>query len=208
MRNRLLAVIVALAGLGGVAAIPMSAQGRVVPPHKRCPAGENDTSYCTNFCPKGRLIDGQCHIGKGEGGGFIRPEGPPTVLREELWGAEKVTSRGPALKFDVKSGINGAPGLKKLVLLLPGGLTFKDGALASISGGRHTLTAKGRKLTVVLRSARKRLNFYLKNHTMVESQKLRRELSSHQIKTLTFKVSVTDKKGRVTRLAFVVSPKP
>ena len=47
---------------------------------------------------------------------------------------------------------------------------------------------------------------YLKNHSMLETPKLRLELATGKIKTLTFHVSVTDEAGKTTALAFSVPP--
>jgi hypothetical protein len=124
-----------------------------------------------------------------------------------MWGSKKKIYRGPALKFHVKSGINGAPDLKKMVLHLPSGLTFvTKGVKAGISVGGHALKASKTSMTVTLRSALPTLYVYVKNHVMLESKKLRHELISGKVKTLTFHVTVTDAKGLATNLAFSVKP--
>jgi hypothetical protein len=226
VRNKILAVVVALAGFGAAAAIPMTAGAASTgtTPSKLCPAGVTNIAYCTNYCPQGTLVGAYCECPPGAQvsaycesggggttttgpGGTVLPQGPPTVFDWILWGAKHKIYRGPALKFHIRSGINGAPFLKKMVLHLPSGLTFSTKhAKAGISVGGHALKASKTSATVTLRTALPNLYVYVKNHVMLESSKLRRELISGKVKTLTFHVTVTDAKGLATNLAFSVRP--
>jgi hypothetical protein len=124
----------------------------------------------------------------------------PTVYDWALWGAGKRHFHGPALKFKVKRGLSGG-GLTSLTCKLPKGLTFasqaaKD-AKVSLKGLKTTKTT----LSVKLGSVGSVL-IYLKNHSMVESKTLRKEIMAGKVKTLTFNVSVTDAAGTTTKLAF------
>jgi hypothetical protein len=185
-------------------------------PSKLCPAGVTNVAYCTNYCPQGTLVGAYCETvttptttttgTTTTGGGTVNPQGPPTVFSWIMWGSKNKIYRGPALKFHIKSGINGAPYLKQLVLHLPSGLTFAKGAIAGISVGGHKLTITRNSMTVNLRTALPNLYVYVKNHMMIESSKLRHELITGKIKTLKFNASVTDLKGLVTKLAFTVKP--
>jgi hypothetical protein len=217
VRNKILAVVVALAGFGAAAAIPMTAGAASTgtTPSKLCPAGVTNVAYCTNYCPQGTLVGAYCEtVTTGTtgttttgGGGTVLPQGPPTVFSWIMWGSKNKIYRGPALKFHIRSGINGAPFLKKMVLHLPSGLTFSTKhAKAGISVGGHALKASKTSATVTLRTALPNLYVYVKNHVMLESSKLRRELISGKVKTLTFHVTVTDAKGLATNLAFSVRP--
>jgi hypothetical protein len=202
-----------MAGFGAAAVIPAtsSAAGSTgTAPSLLCPAGATNVAYCTNYCPQGTLVGAYCETVStpttSTVTAAIAPQGPPTVFSWVMWGSKNKIHRGPALKFHVKSGINGAPDLKLLVLQLPSGLTFAKGAITGISVGGHKLTITRHSMTVQLRSALPNLYIYIKNHMMIESSKLRHELSTGKIKTLTFKASVTDLKGLVTNLAFTVNP--
>lgn len=231
MRNKILAVAVALAGFGAAAAIPMSAGAAPTgtAPSELCPAGVKNIAYCTDYCPQGTLVGAYCETvttpttgttttttttttgttagGSTPGGTTVLPQGPPTVFDWVMWGSKNKIYRGPALKFHVKSGINGAPYLKTMVLQLPSGLSFiTKGAKAGISVGGHALKTTKNTMTVTLRSALPNLYVYVKNHVMVETSKLRHELTSGKIKTLTFHVTVTDANGLATDLAFSVKP--
>lgn len=217
MRNKILAVVVALAGFGAAAAIPMTAGAASTgtTPSKLCPAGVTNVAYCTNYCPQGTLVGAYCETVTTTttgtvttaGGGTVLPQGPPTVFDWIMWGSKNKIYRGPALKFHIKSGINGAPYLKTMVLHLPSGLTFSTKhAKAGISVGGHALKASKTSATVTLRTALPNLYVYVKNHVMLESSKLRRELISGKVKTLTFHVTVTNANGLATNLAFSVKP--
>jgi hypothetical protein len=214
VRNKILAAVVALAGFGAAAAIPMSAGAASTgtPPSLLCPAGTTNIANCTAYCPQGTLVGAYCETVSTpsvtpDTGGTVLPQGPPTVFDWTMWGSKNKIYRGPALKFHVKSGINGAPYLKKMVLHLPSGLTFiTKGAKAGISVGGHALQAGKTSATVTLREALPNLYVYVKNHVMLESKKLRHELISGKIKTLTFHVTVTDAKGLATNLTFDVKP--
>jgi hypothetical protein len=219
VRNKILAVVVALAGFGAAAAIPMSAGAASTgtTPSKLCPAGVTNVAYCTNYCPQGTLVGAYCETVTTPSttttgtttnpGGTVLPQGPPTVFDWIMWGSKNKIYRGPALKFHIRSGINGAPYLKKMVLHLPSGLTFNTkGAKAGISVGGHALKASKTSATVTLRTALPNLYVYVKNHVMLESSKLRRELISGKVKTLIFHATVTDAKGLATNLAFSVKP--
>jgi hypothetical protein len=211
VRNKILAVVVALAGFGAAAAIPMSAGAASTgtAPSLLCPAGVTDIAYCTDYCPQGTLVGAYCETVStpSNTGGTVLPQGPPTVFDWIMWGSKNKIYRGPALKFHVRSGINGAPYLKKMVVHLPSGLSFiTKGATAGISVGGHALKANKTSMTVTLRSALPSLYVYVKNHVMLESNKLRHELISGKIKTLTFHVTVTDANGLATNLTFSVKP--
>jgi hypothetical protein len=216
VRNKILAVVVALAGFGAAAAIPMSAGAASTgtTPSKLCPAGVTNVAYCTNYCPAGTLVGAYCETVSTTttgtvttaGGGTVLPQGPPTVFSWIMWGSKNKIHRGPALKFHVKSGINGAPYLKMMVVHLPAGLTFTPKAIDDISVGGHALKTTKTSMTVDLRTALPSLYVYVKNHLMIESAKLRSELISGKIKTLIFHVTVTDAKGLATNLTFSVKP--
>jgi hypothetical protein len=162
-----------------------------------CPSGTTVASYCTT-CPKGTTAVGDyC-----EGVSGIGAQSAPTGFGWALWGAGKRYFHGPALKFHVKRGLGG-PGLKSLTCTLPSGLTFKKtsskGAKAS---SRVVVTTTRSTLTLELGSVGSVL-VYLKNHSMVESQKLRHEIMVGKVTKLTFNVSVTDTAGKTTKLAFI-----
>lgn len=213
MRNKILAVVVVLAGFGAAAAIPMSAGAASTgtAPSELCPAGVTNIAYCTSYCPQGTLVGAYCETVSTPStitpaAGTVLPQGPPTVFSWIMWGSKNKIYRGPALKFHVKSGINGSPYLKTMVLHLPSGLTFTAKAIDDISVGGHALTTTKTKMTVTLRTALPNLYVYVKNHLMIESKKLRQELISGKIKTLIFHVTVTDANGLATNLAFSVKP--
>jgi len=216
VRNKILAVVVALAGFGAAAAIPMSAGAASTgtTPSKLCPAGVTNVAYCTAYCPQGTLVGAYCETVTTIGTttttittAAVLPQGPPTVFDWIMWGSKNKIHRGPAVKFHVKSGINGAPYLKTMVVHLPSGLTFvHKNAKAGISVGGHALKTTATTMTVSLRTALPSLYVYIKNHLMIESSKLRSELISGKIKTLIFHVTVTDAKGLATNLTFSVKP--
>jgi hypothetical protein len=213
VRNKILAVVVALAGFGVAAAIPMSAGAASTgtAPSLLCPAGVTNVAYCTAYCPQGTLVGAYCETVSTPStitpAGTVLPQGPPTVFDWIMWGSKHKIHRGPALKFHVKSGINGAPDLKAMVVHLPSGLSFvTKGAKAGISVGGHALTTTKTTMTVKLRYALPNLYVYIKNHVMTESSKLRHELIMGKIKTLLFHVTVTDAKGLATNLTFSVKP--
>lgn len=216
MRNKIVAVVVALAGFGAAAAIPMSAGAASTgtTPSKLCPAGVTNVSYCTNYCPSGTLVGAYCETVSTPttgttgttGSTGVLPQGPPTVFDWIMWGAKQRIYRGPALKFHLKSGINGAPYLKLMVLHLPSGLTFTRKAIDDISVGGHALKTTRTTMTVILRDALPNLYVYIKNHLMLESHKLRSKIIHGKVKTLTFHVTVTDAKGLATNLTFSVKP--
>jgi hypothetical protein len=220
VRNKILAVVVALAGFGAAAAIPMSAGAASTgtAPSELCAPGVTNVAYCTAVCPSGTLVGAYCETVTTPvttttgtvttaGGGTVLPQGPPTVFDWIMWGSKNKIHRGPAVKFHVKSGINGAPYLKTMVVHLPSGLTFvHKNAKAGISVGGHALETTTTSMTVNLRYALPNLYVYIKNHVMTESSKLRQELISGKIKTLLFHVTVTDAKGLATNLTFSVKP--
>jgi hypothetical protein len=215
VRNKILAVVVALAGFGAAAAIPMSAGAASTPtaPSKLCPAGVTNVAYCTNYCPQGTLVGAYCETvtttttgTTTTANGGVLPQGPPTVFSWIMWGSKNHIYRGPALKFHLRSGINGAPDLKTMVMHLPSGLTFTPKAIDDISVGGHALKTTKTSMTVTLRTPLPNLYVYVKNHLMIESKKLRSELISGKVKTLLFHVTVTDAKGLATNLTFSVKP--
>jgi hypothetical protein len=210
VRNKILAVVVALAGFGAAAAIPMSAGAASTgtAPSEICAPGVTNVAYCTAYCPSGTLVGAYCETVSTPGitPAVVLPQGPPTVFDWIMWGSKHKIHRGPALKFHVKSGINGAPDLKLMVVHLPSGLTFTSKAIDDISVGGHALKTTKTSMTVTLRTALPNLYVYIKNHLMIESSKLRSELISGKIKTLIFHVTVTDAKGLATNLTFSVKP--
>ncbi len=156
MKNKIVAVVIALLGFGALAALPAasartgnwkacpSGQKRV-DDSCRCPTGltkSGDSCVCPSgqkrvgdscYCPTGTSKVGDyCECPQGtsrvgdycEPSGGVKPQGPPTVDDWFLWGAKGTPGRGPALKFNLQKGINGAPGIKQFTLILPDGLTF------------------------------------------------------------------------------------
>jgi hypothetical protein len=200
-----------VAGFGAAAVIPAtsSAAGTTgTAPSLLCSAGVTNIAYCTDYCPQGTLVGAYCETVSTPAitPAVVLPQGPPTVFSWIMWGSKKKIHRGPALKFHVKSGINGAPYLQTMVVHLPSGLTFTSKAIDDISVGGHALKTTKTTMTVKLRTALPNLYVYIKNHLMIESAKLRSELISGKIKTLIFHVTVTDAKGLATNLTFSVKP--
>jgi hypothetical protein len=228
-----LAVVVALGGFASLAALTVTtAQASTAhattttPADKLCSPGTTNTTYCAYYCPSGTLVGQYCEdiATPAITTNTVLPQGPPTEFDAVFWGAKfklsflgelihgrivtgpTVTKKGPALKFHVKAGINGAPNLRSLTLTLPAGLTFtKQFLTLAVDGPIRTLTSHTMKLTFRGAGVTSFL-VYLKKHSMLESSKLRNELASGKLKTVPFGLSVTDVAGTTTRLSFSVPP--
>ncbi len=214
MRNKILAALVVLMGFGALAALPAASARTAnatsatkckhdlkrVDDHCVCPRGANKVrDYCE--CPDGtQKVNDYCEK-KGRS-----PQGPPTVDNWFLWGAKGDHGHGPALKFSLLEGINGAPGIKQFTLTLPDGLTFGDNSklvrITDVSSLKITKTT----LTATLSQDEASVLTYLQNHLLIESSSLRAALTSGKVTSLTFHVDATDANGKTTDLTFVVTP--
>ncbi len=228
MKHKILAAVVALVGFGALTAASLPAASarsgngkhpveckdgakkvgdKCVCPDGRtyvgdsctCPNGVdhgNGRDYCE--CPKGtQNVNDYC-----EG---VSPQGPPTVDDWVLWGA-KGDHEGPALKFYLLKGTNGARGLVQFTLILPDGLTFGDNSKLALITGLKSLKLTKTTLTATLDPDQSKVLTYLMNHLLIESKYLRWQLTTGKIKYVTFLVDVTDAKGKTTDLAFNATP--
>jgi hypothetical protein len=255
VKNKILAMVVALTGLACLAMVPATSARTTsrATPHTQscpsgttavgdycscpagtavgdyctsCPSGTNVGDYCSNCpsgttavsdyctCPSGTSVADYCTCPAGSAVGDycenLSPEQSPTVYGEHLWGAKHAMYSGPALKFHLKRGLGGAPQLTTYTCYLPQGLSYvksfveRRSDVSLRNAGRIAVSA--RTLRVTLRASVSSMLVYFKNKSLTESRKLRSELASGRVKSLKFRVSVTDALGKTTLLSFIVKP--
>lgn len=220
----MLAVGVGVLGpvLLGVLPVTAARAATGTPPQVVCPPGTSDPVYCSDYCPDATLVGGLC-VANPDGsdpatevsattatssGKTVLPQGSPVVYHWQLWGAKLKVSTGTALRFKLDSGAGGSADLTSIRLLLPAGLTFAQPAVApGVTGGVKQLSATGQSMFVKLGSGRPAVAISVENHALLESSALRSELASGAVKTLTFRLEVTNAAGRRTDLAFAVAPR-
>ena len=137
----------------------------------------------------------------------------PMVSRVSLSGVAKRAAR---LTLTLVAGLE-APALKSLVLTPPRGISLsrehkllsKGIAIRSIAGVKLEFFAKvvHRALSITLTQAAAQLKLTIAYPALVVSQTLAREAARGKVKTLTFKLDVTDTSGHTTKFTLKTKPK-
>jgi DNA-binding beta-propeller fold protein YncE len=137
----------------------------------------------------------------------------PIVSKLSLSGVAKRAAR---LSLTVAAGLE-APALKSLVLTPPRGISLsrvhkllsKGIAVRSVAGGKLEFLAKVAHgaLTITLAQAAAKLKLVIAFPALVVSQTLAREAAHGKVKTLTFKLDVTDTSGHTTKFTLKAKPK-
>lgn len=162
MRNRILAVVVAIAGIGAAVAIPGSAQAGSTgtAPSTRCPAGVTNSAYCIEYCPSGTLVGAYCEnvsTGStisaaettvaapvlGKSADIARTSGTVEV---ELPGTHTFVLVSSSEQIPLGAVIDATHGMVKVTIALPGGgsstATFWAGVFTLVQNANGSLTAK------------------------------------------------------------------
>lgn len=135
---------------------------------------------------------------------LVNAPGPPSSSAGSLSGLAK---RKPKLSFELLAGTN-APGLQKLTVGLPGGLSFAGKRLArgiSIKGAggqKLSFTAKltHGKLTIVLGGAARDVKVTIAGPALTASRQLAQRVSRGKVKAVTIAVAALDSAGTSTPL--------
>ncbi len=132
--------------------------------------------------------------------------GKPTASHDSLTGLANGT---PKLRFMLNSGSN-APGLNKIQVTLPVGLSFtrktKNLTKGVSASEKATLTASGRTLSIKLRSAAPSVSITIKSPAISVSQALAKKVKHKKVKTLDVSVKVTDADNTITTLRLILKP--
>jgi hypothetical protein len=121
-----------------------------------------------------------------------------------------VGNGSPKLGFTVKAG-SGQPAIKSLSLSLPSGVGFNSAKLKqglSVSGGKvKSAKISGGKLVITLKSASTKVSVTIKSPALTVSSGLASKVKKHKVKSLTFKITVTDAKGTKTVITLKLAAK-
>lgn len=161
MRNKILAVVVAIAGLGAAVAIPGSAQAGSTgtAPSTRCPAGVTNSAYCIEYCPSGTLVGAYCENASGstisaasttvaapvlgKSADIARTSG---TVKVELPGTHTFVLVSSSEQIPFGAVIDATHGMVKVTIALPGGgsstATFWAGVFTLVQSANGSLTAK------------------------------------------------------------------
>jgi hypothetical protein len=161
MRNKILAVVVAIAGIGAAAAIPGAAQAgsTATSPSTSCPAGATNSAYCIKYCPSGTLVGAYCESGTGstisaasstvaapvlgKSADIARTSGTVEV---ELPGTHKFVLVSSSEQIPLGAVIDATHGMVKVTIALPGGgsstAIFWAGVFTLVQSANGSLMAK------------------------------------------------------------------
>ncbi len=132
--------------------------------------------------------------------------GKPTAPKASLTG---LANGKPKLRLTLDSGSN-APGLDKIQVSLPGGLSFTRKTKKPTKGvsvsEKARLNVSGATLSIKLRSAATSVSITIKGPAFSVSHGLAKKVKHKKVKTLDVSVKVTDAANTITTLRLMLRP--
>lgn len=191
MRNKLVALMAAIAGFGALAAMPSVAAASS--PYSSCPSGTSVSAYCS--CPPGEQVGAYCLT--------TNSVFKPYVFKKIIF---KIVKQSPALSFWLHYGKT-EPLIKAVTVKLPAGLTWKASRFKTngVVAGVYSVKAKGGSVVLAFQSPQPILHISFAKGSIVESKAFAKQVAKKKIKKITFKIVVKDAKGTTTTISETVT---